>query len=366
MPKRFSRSNRKLPLGFTLIELLVVIAIIAILIALLLPAVQQAREAARRTQCKNNLKQLGLALHNYHDVYGKFVFGKGGTGWVSADSGNWGRLGGLVPLLPYLDQAPLYNQIQGGGTSTSFNGSTNYPPGGPEPWKTNYRPWRTQTPALICPSDSQPTQGGGAGRSAIAKTNYGFSNGDSIQGSQNAQENRGVFAHSRCYGVSDITDGSSNTILMGELVRSIGTENVLGGTAIVTGTDTNPSLCLGAIDPNDNLVFASGTTTRGWAGDRWCDSNVSMTGINTVLPPNSPRCSNDTWDGRWGIYSSQSRHVGGVQVVMGDGAVKFISENIDSGDKTASDPGTASGRKSPYGVWGALGTRASNETVGEF
>ncbi|MEO2036770.1 MAG: DUF1559 domain-containing protein [Planctomycetaceae bacterium] len=351
--------------GFTLIELLVVIAIIAILIALLLPAVQQAREAARRTQCKNNLKQLGLALHNYHDVYGKFVFGKGGTGWTGANTGNWGRLSGLPPLLPYFDQAPLYQMMTGGGTGSSMNGTQNYPPMGPEPWKTNYRPWRSQIPGLVCPSDSQPRQDWAGGRSPIAKTNYGFSNGDSIRASQNAQLNRGVFAHSSCYGISDILDGSSNTILMAELVRSQGGLAILGGTAIIGGTDLDPTICLNAFDPAKKRDFAPGTTMRGWSGDRWCDSNVSMTGFNTVLPPNSPRCSNDTWDGRWGVYSTQSRHTGGVQVLLGDGSVRFISENIDSGNKSASDPGGNAG-DSPYGVWGALGTKNGGETVGEF
>src|SRR5215472_14104584 len=104
---RFWRNKR----GFTLIELLVVIAIIAVLVALLLPAVQQAREAARRAQCKNNMKQLGLALHNYHDVATVFPFEAGGTGWSGPGTGNWGRLSGLVLLTPYLDQQGLWNQI---------------------------------------------------------------------------------------------------------------------------------------------------------------------------------------------------------------------------------------------------------------
>lgn len=354
------RKTRPAIRGFTLIELLVVIAIIAILIALLLPAVQQAREAARRTQCKNNLKQLGLALHNYHDVYGKFVFGKGGTGWYASNSGNWGRLSGLPGLLPYLEQTAVYQQISQGGT---FNGTV-YPPFGPEPWKTGFTPWRVQVPAFVCPSDSQPTQDWGGGRSPIAKTNYGFCSGDAIRNSQNARDAGGMFAHSRCYGISDCLDGSSNTILMAEIARSVGGLQKIGGTAIVAGTDGNPDLCRQQLDPADKNLFQSGTTMRGWSGDRWCDSNISMTGINTVAPPNNPRCSNDTWDGRWGIYPSQSRHTGGVQVLLGDASVRFISENIDAGNQNAPDPGV--GGKSPYGVWGALGTRAGSETIGEF
>jgi len=346
--------------GFTLIELLVVIAIIAILIALLLPAVQQAREAARRTQCKNNLKQLGLALHNYHDVYGKFCFHKGGTGWTGTNTGNWGRLSGYIGLLPYIEQANLYNQIS---SQQTIDGVT-YPEFGPEPWVTAYTPWRAQVSAFLCPSDSGPTSG--SGRSSIGKVNYGFCNGDSIVPSQNNRQTRGMFAHSTTYGVRDCTDGTSNTIMMGELVRSLGGVQKLGGTAINVGDlNTNPSNCLAQLDINDRNNFAAGVEMRAWSGDKWCDSNVSMTGFNTVLPPNGPRCASSAWDGTWGVYSSQSRHTGGVQVLLGDGSVRFISENIDSGDNTVSDPGTGGGR-SPYGVWGALGTKNGTEVVGEF
>lgn len=352
--------------GFTLVELLVVIAIIGILVALLLPAVQAAREAARRMSCGNNMKQLGLALHNYHDTYKRLVHGKGGTGWSGTNTGNWGRLSGFIGLLPYMEQTPMYTQISGPLASTcSVNPS---PPFGPEPWATCYRPWITQLPMLICPSDIIVDQTWSGGKSPMGKVNYGFSSGDSIVNSQNAADTRGCFAANRYYSFSDITDGTSNTLFMAELARSPGTQTreVIGNNAInVAGMNTNPQTCLNQVQPNQKRYFNTGVGLRAWSGDRWADSNVSMTGFNTVLPPNSPRCGQDAWDGRWGIWSSQSRHPGGVQVVLGDGSVRFVAETIDSGNKNARDP-DATGGPSPYGVWGRLGTKANGEPIGDF
>lgn len=348
--------------GFTLIELLVVIAIIAILIALLLPAVQQAREAARRTQCKNNLKQLGLALHNYHDVYGRFCVGAGGTGWTGTSTGNWGRLSGYIGLLPYVEQAPLYNQI---ASSQTVNGFV-FPPFGPEPWNNDYPLWKSQVTAFLCPSDSSPTSGNG--RTSFAKVNYGFSFGDrlSVGIAGAAKPSRGLFAENLSYGIRDCTDGTSNTIAMTELVRSLGGHQKLGGNAVnVTDVLTNPSRCLATLDPNDRNDFDPATSVVGWSGDRWCEGAVASTGVNTILAPNSPRCTVNAWDGAGGVYSAQSRHTGGVQALMTDGAVRFISENIDTGDNTVGDTGNGNGR-SPYGVWGALGTKAGGEVNGEF
>lgn len=344
--------------AFTLIELLVVIAIIAILIALLLPAVQQAREAARRTQCKNNLKQLGLALHNYHDTYNMFPFGTGGT---TAQFHNWDRLSGLVPLLPYLEQSNLANQIASG-----FNGQ---PPGGPEPWQDWFEPWRTQLSVFKCPSESSR----GPGWPRTGRTNYALCFGDTIQEVHSGgQWNRnfpvrGMFHLFSSLGFRDMTDGSSNTILMAEI--GVANENkrndLIGNVAVARGANPNrPRECLEQVV---NRMYNAGNIAP-WRGTRWTDGNISNTGFQTILPPNSPNCSSTGWDGGWGIFSAGSRHTGGCQILLGDGSARFISENIDTGNLDAPDVNVAgiSGAESPYGVWGALGTRNGGEVIGEF
>src|SRR5690606_26614187 len=207
-PSRDALSRR----GFTLIELLVVIAIIAVLIALLLPAVQQAREAARRTQCKNNLKQLGLALHNYHDTFGSLPFGGGGD----LGTGTARRQSGFIGMLPYLEQGPLYEQISGPFT----DGTNTWLPFGAVPWDGDYTPWQAKIPMLLCPSDADTTEGG-----ALGKTNYMFSRGDSPWDHNNwagsgGRGMRGMFSGNyKVKRFGDITDGLSNTIGMSERIK---------------------------------------------------------------------------------------------------------------------------------------------------
>ena len=338
--------------GFTLIELLVVIAIIAVLIALLLPAVQQAREAARRTQCKNNLKQLGLSLHNYNDVYSVFAYGEQYPGGPAVP-----RYSAYIPLLPYFDQAPMFNQIAG-------NGFTNVP------WDGNYAPFKKNFPAMLCPSDTTVDSG-------IGNANYMFSRGDSTWDHNEWTGNggrgkRGMFSgNGVCRKLSEVVDGLSNTIAVSERIIAKNTLNVRdGGTATNVGgtmVHTTPSLCLAQI-ANGKYTGGQG----GWGGTRWPDGAPAFTGCTMVLGPNRGSCTQGGWDGEDGIYEPSSNHVGGVHVLMGDGAVRFISNNIDTGNSSLPPPdapdasGNAPGGASPYGLWGKLGSKNGNEVVGDF
>ncbi|QDT41656.1 Type II secretion system protein G precursor [Gimesia alba] len=351
--KSLSRDRRK---GFTLIELLVVIAIIAILIALLLPAVQQAREAARRSTCKNNLKQIGLALHNYHDVFGMFVLRKGGTNGSDSNTSNRGRLSGFVGLLPYMDQAPLFNKIAAGDATRS--------PFGPAAWR-GWGVWNVAIPMLKCPSD-------GRNKQLIRAQNYVFCIGDSAT-SINGTNSRGLFPNRYGTRIRDITDGTSNTIAMSEHVRANYGPNIsnagrkrVEGIAMSQAPRTNPGSCMTLAS---GAAWVSGTTVKGRHGTSLWDGQAERCGFNTVLPPNGPSCAEGTnvnADSGHAALAPSSLHVGGVHVLMADGAVRFVSENIDTGDLSQPSPSPSSTIASPYGTWGALGTKDSEEIIGEF
>ena len=351
--KSLSKDRRK---GFTLIELLVVIAIIAILIALLLPAVQQAREAARRSTCKNNLKQIGLALHNYHDVFGMFVLRRGGTNGSDSATSNRARLSGFVGLLPYMDQAPLFNKIAAGD-------STNRP-FGPGAWR-GWSVWNVSLPMLMCPSD-------GRNRQTIRAQNYVFCVGDSAT-SINGTNSRGVFPYRYGTRIRDITDGTSNTIAMSEHVRANygpNTSNAgrkrVEGIAMSQAPRTNPGSCMTLAS---GAAWVSGTSVKGRHGTSLWDGQAERCGFNTILPPNGPSCAEGTnvnADSTHAALAPSSLHVGGVHVLMADGAVRFVSENIDTGDLSQASPSPSSTVASPYGTWGALGTKDCEEIIGEF
>lgn len=361
--------------GFTLIELLVVIAIIAILIALLLPAVQQAREAARRTQCKNNLKQLGLAIHNYHDVFSTAPIGCSPAGeQIPAAPGNNNtvrRFSGHLGLLPYVEQANLFQQ-----TMTYLAA---------RPGTTNGVPWNEAVPCvvaklphLLCPSDSVSTVEG-----VRAKTNYMFCSGDNAwdqnpawAGNGGGRGIRGFFKSIRNDGQGgpprnfrDVTDGLSNTIAIGERITAkAGATSIREGgstTAVPDGGRSIPAACKASVGQGGIYLNVGNGAGARLAGVRAFDGSPPFAYVNTVLSPNSPSCKNgnDNHHDRDGVMSMSSHHTGGAQVLLCDGSVRFISENIDTGNLAAA--AVVSG-PSPYGVWGALGTVNGGEVVGEF
>ena len=353
----FRRTGHDRRSGFTLIELLVVIAIIAVLIALLLPAVQQAREAARRVQCKNNLKQIGLALHNYHGTFGCFPPRKTGTAGSDQNSGNARRMSGFFGLLPFTEQGPLYNAIQAGDP---VNGIA---PQGPYAW-VSWSVWDVTLPWALCPSD-------GASGNTEKNVNYVFCVGDTIVDNRDSTNVRGMFSNVNVCRIGSITDGTSNTIAMSEHLRgeisATAGNQVKVKVGIVTqlgGLRSNPGACLATVGQSG--YYDASVQAKARHGKVIWDGQPERVGFTTVIGPNGPSCAEvfDQYaDSQHSVLSPSSEHTGGVNAVMADGSVRFISENISTG--TLSLPAVSSG-PSPYGVWGALGTRDGGEVAGEF
>lgn len=358
-------SRRK---GFTLVELLVVIAIIGVMVGLLLPAVQAAREAARRMSCGNNFKQLGLGMHNYHSTYQKFA-----STWDGTDPSGFRMNQHLVGILPFIEQQALWEMM----SNPSQQGTTKFAPFGANPGTDapTYDPWRTQVAGFRCPSD--PVQHNGAGQ-----TNYGNCYGDTVRGAGRSPQpgdrnhhtgvtghDRGLFAREKASRFRDILDGTANTVAMGELCVMDMKRGVQSYVYHLNGSTwwrPLPSQCKSGvhIDVNSPSMYATGGIWQ--RGRRWADGHWHSTAIMTVLPPNSPSCLRST-DSNDGLASVSSYHQGGAHVLMCDGAVRFITDSIESGNlaqpPVANGGGwTAPGKNSPYGLWGALGTISSKET----
>lgn len=363
MVRRFSRKA-----GFTLVELLVVIAIIGILVGLLLPAVQAAREAARRMQCSNNLKQLGLSLFNYESAFKSFPPRKGGTGGATAmgfvgtnrTTQNGERLSAFVFLLPYFEQSAMYNQIQAGDATRSIA------PGGPAAW-VGWTVWNKSPSNLLCPSDgpvfNQPTN--------TQQNNYAFSIGDTVLNSLNLTTPRGVFGLRIGCKLGEITDGTSNTIALSERVKAnfgLTTtvanqiKNTLGTATSVANMTASPGLCL---TQSSGQYFLPGKVVKGRFGSLWTDGQAERVGITTVLAPNAPSCTNDAngnADSVNVVIPPNSNHTGGVNAAYADGSIHFISNSVDTGNVNSGVVQSTSG-PSQYGVWGAMGSKSGGEPV---
>ena len=417
-------SRRTTHSGFTLVELLVVIAIIGVLVGLLLPAVQAAREAARRMSCSNNFKQIGLAIHNYHSAYKQLPrqgagtgMGPGGVGGFNGvyagDITNNSQLSIFVGILPFMEQQALWQEVSSPSQFDLRQPNTPrvpaWPAMGPTPtnWvnqvansdnvfgrsNTGYRPWMTEIPTLRCPSDP------GQGLPSMGRSNYAACTGDANDWMHTGPvyydlntngiymsylsralraSGRGVFVTRYQTKFRDVLDGLSNSIMCGEIATDLGDRDkrTRGHNAFNSwGNEGNPLVCRPDLDPERPTFWREGASIAQdfmGRGGKWANHKAHDTGMNTILPPNAEVCG-PYWVA-WisdGFFPPSSQHQGGCHVLMADGAVVFITDSIEAGDATIGPVvlgGTgprAPGSKSPYGLWGALGTRASKETIEE-
>ncbi|WP_339733976.1 DUF1559 domain-containing protein [uncultured Gimesia sp.] len=340
--------------GFTLIELLVVIAIIAILIALLLPAVQQAREAARRSQCKNNMKQIGLAMHNYHDAYNTFPPGyitknpcNSATVWSGCNQGELGIYGWGASVLPYIDQAPLYNILNSGSVTLDQNLAN----------ATVRQALQSPIPVFLCPSDPGPN----LNDYTSASNNYNFNVTDGTNAYQIARSDYVMMANAwdsttppaypvqygPAHGVGyanssvrfrDITDGSSNTILVGERAYVYKGSNKIGGANVI------------------GFSGANNTQSSSYArkGNGMAVIGLTYNGINAVAGAEHD------------VRGFSSNHVGGAHFVFCDGSVHFLSENIDYKKGTLSGSTTGAQLLLINSTLQRLALRDDGQVVGEY
>jgi len=386
------RNNVVSSKGFTLVELLVVIAIIGILIALLLPAVQAAREAARRMTCTNHLKQLGLAIHNYHDVFNavpNFAF-RMAPFTEPLTNNRWrNELSGLVALLPYIEQNARWDAAKSvTGTLRTVL---------PDNVHADYPIWTEPVPTYLCPSDGGARSGGSG---ATARASYRFSVGDypphfgeangttdcaeytSAEAGFSTSRDRGAFGIGNYKSLGGIVDGTSNTMAMAERLTGSpsGAERTMYkvGLAIVpTAFDSgvrviiDPQLCAGTKGSGNAFnTAATGFTgtvdssnTAGRYSLSWVSGDPASCTFAAVLPPNSPSCAFDNNARNAILVSASSNHTGGVNALLMDGSVQFYSDSVNSRDSSVPITATKPSGRSPYGTWGALGTRNGGESI---
>jgi prepilin-type N-terminal cleavage/methylation domain-containing protein/prepilin-type processing-associated H-X9-DG protein len=316
--------------GFTLIELLVVVAVIGVLAGLLLPAVQAAREAARRAQCTNNLKQIGLAMNNYEAALGAYPFGVGGGG----PAGHVPRWSPQSQLLPFLEQGALFNAL-----NFAYIPWASDPAFGPP----NQTALAIRVATFLCPSDSDRI----VELDRLAHNNYRACAGtlpynlaaDSPDGTG---RNDGSFYFQSRVRAGDLRDGTSATAAFSE--RCLGVSGRPDPLADYYLTADAPSACPGA----GPVATPRYTNPREWSGERWGDGNVLYTRYHHAQPPQTTSCllgGSADFDSQV-IVTATSRHPGGVNLLLGDGSVRFVKQTVAAR------------------VWKALGTIGGGEVVG--
>jgi prepilin-type N-terminal cleavage/methylation domain-containing protein/prepilin-type processing-associated H-X9-DG protein len=322
----FTHTSRRPHRGFTLIELLVVIAIIAILVALLLPAVQQAREAARRTQCRNNLKQIGLAIHNYESSHSVFPPGRLGFPMVFSVQAH---------ILPYLEVSSLYNLID-------FNTAPNFGIAS-SPITRNEIAARTVIPMYLCPSDF-----GRVNSSDFGPTNYVACTGSGVGTSASIKTGDGVMYSGSNIHFRDVIDGLSNTVCFGEHRLGVGgsPSSPAGGTP--RSADAEVLELTGSMITTDASCVPGSGMWSGMRGAKWMNGHYGDTLYNHWYSPNAQRYDCGNASHNYGLTAARSRHAGGVTILLCDGSCRFVSDNVD------------------LSLWRSVATRQGGEVLGDF
>jgi type II secretory pathway pseudopilin PulG len=367
------------------VELLVVIAIIGVLIALLLPAVQAAREAARRMTCSNNVKQLSLSLHNYHDINNAFPGGAVRFIFRKADGSlyNYSAVPAYHPvitLFPFIEQQSRYANMS---ICNTDSGASDVP----NPWTaramgptTADSPARGTVSPIICPSDPRAI----AAKDVDTKQSYMFSRGDVLSDHTNATTtppdivSRGLFSSRFVFqSMASVTDGTSNTIAFSESIANAVANSKNGRFSNIANHSTSvaqlkaepQARCIGStvLKTNDKYAYQNDYGIN--RADNIIDGRSMLIGyFNTINPPNAPSCAHqngagsDSSFGPVGVSTANSNHAGGVQCGLVDGSVRFISETINCVTAGVTTPTEKASGISDFGVWGALGSISGGES----
>jgi prepilin-type processing-associated H-X9-DG protein len=333
--------------GITAVDLLAMLVIFGVMLTLFTPVIQMSREQSRSTVCVTSLRMLGLAMHNYHDVYRSLPAMRLGTmaeGDQASVLSNRYCASGLVSMLPFIEQARLFDTAQ----------ERNF---GPVPWRNAPDTWAVQISLLLCNSD-QPNS-----KTATGNSSYKFNIGTTVVDNHSVwgEPSNGVFtiigdpaARGRTLGLRHIIDGTSNTVAMSERrIENHRQADDIANVAITVAkansndVDTSYEACWKTASDQEGKKYNEGQLVRSGhgPGERWADGRPYFAGLTTIVPPNGPSCLIGEAHGGPGVFTASSRHPGYVNVLICDGSVREVTDEVDRS------------------LWAALGTRGGREDV---